>query len=188
MVLRGSTFYTILAMFFIITCLSACSHLSSSSQNNRSPSTPVVPADAPADSRQVLFPRKPVSENKPMDDSAKSPINQDLTNSDSQEKNDTLTEIPKGKRLKPADVLGSILDSAKKAIQGQQWLRAQHHLEHALRVAPKDAEVFYLYALVYEGLGVQGQSINMLKRALFLAKPKSDIHLLAQVKLTEITQ
>tara|TARA_R110001592_G_scaffold104699_1_gene294591 strand:- start:8057 stop:8587 length:531 start_codon:yes stop_codon:yes gene_type:complete len=175
MVLRASTFYTILTMFFIISCLSACSHLSSSSQNNRSPSAPVVPADAPA------------PQNKPMDDSAKSPINQDQTNSDSQENKDTLTETPKGKRLQPADVLGSILDSAKKAIESQQWLRAQHHLEHALRVAPKDAEVFYLYGLVYEGLGVQGQAINMLKRALFLAKANSDIHLLAAAKLAEIT-
>tara|TARA_R110002072_G_scaffold47597_3_gene130793 strand:- start:20003 stop:20464 length:462 start_codon:yes stop_codon:yes gene_type:complete len=91
-------------------------------------------------------------------------------------------------QLAPTNVLGSILDSAKKAIGHQQWLRAQHHLEHALRVAPKDAEIFYIYADVYEGLGVNEQVINMLKRAKFLAKPDSKIYRLSSERLKRLTQ
>lgn len=183
MVLRTYTSHNILTIIVIASCLNACSHLGSGSENNRSPNKPVVPAE----NRTVLFPSKPAPQQAPIEDSSKSSINQSQTNLEIQSTSDILTDMPNGKRLKPADVLGSIIDSAKKAIEGKQWLRAQHHLEHALRVAPKDAEVFYLYALVYEGLTVQEQMINMLKRAIFLAKPRSEIYLLAETKLADIS-
>jgi tetratricopeptide (TPR) repeat protein len=183
MVLRTHTYHNILTILFIAICLNACSHLGSGSQNNRSPNRPVIPVE----NKTVLFPSKPTSQNVPIEESTKSSTNQNQINFQILEKDDTTTDIPTGKRLKPADVLGSITDSAKKAIEGQQWLRAQHHLEHALRVAPKDAEVCYLYALVYEGLGVKDQMINMLKRARFLAKPRSEIYQLAEAKLANIT-
>jgi uncharacterized protein HemY len=78
--------------------------------------------------------------------------------------------------LKKNEVLAAILLQARKAIDNQQWLRAQHHLEHALRISPQHAQTFYLYALVYQGLGVPAQTTQMLKRALFLSKPDSDLH------------
>lgn len=100
----------------------------------------------------------------------------------------TQEPAPSNAQLAPTDVLGSILDSAKKALKQQQWLRAQRHLEHALRVAPKNAEIYYIYADVYEGLGVQAQMINMLKRAKFLSKPGSEINQLSAEKLTHLGQ
>ena len=183
MVLRTYAYHNILTIIFIVTLLNACSHLGSGSQNNRSPNNPVIPVE----SRTVLFPSKPSYQDNPVQGSTKSSTTHDRNNSQILEINDTPPANLSKKRFKPADVLASITDSAKRAIEGQQWLRAQHHLEHALRVAPKDAEVFYLYALVYEGLAVKEQMINMLKRARFLAKPRSKIYLLAEAKLADIT-
>ena len=145
---------------------------------SRSPNKPVIPANNP----KVLFPSQP-SESAGANDAT--PKNQ-IEYSDPTTKSTTINppvELPNQTQLKATDVLSSIKQSARKAIDNQQWLRAQHHLEHALRVAPKDAEVFYLYALVYEGLGVKEQLLNMLKRAKFLAKPNSEIYKLAELKL-----
>jgi tetratricopeptide (TPR) repeat protein len=183
MVLRTHTLHNILIILFIATYLNACSHLGSGSQNNSSPNKPVIPVD----NKTVFFPSKPSSQNIHIEEPRKSSKNQNQNNFQILENKRTTKDIPTRKRLKPADVLGSITDSAKIAIEGQQWLRAQHHLEHALRIASKDAEVFYLYALVYEGLGIKEQMINMLKRARFLAKSKSEVYQLTEAKLANIT-
>jgi tetratricopeptide (TPR) repeat protein len=179
MVLNRHFSIHVLPVLFMALCLNACSHLSSQSHDNRSPNKPIVPAE----SRQVLFPNKPNIKEISPDPSSKENQEQTTPSIETQTISEEIPSKPVGKSLKPADVLASIVDSAKKAIQMQQWLRAQHHLEHALRIAPKDAEVFYLYGQVYEGLGVQEQTINMLKRALFLAKPDSRIYNLAKEKL-----
>lgn len=112
------------------------------------------------------------------------PIDQDRI--ETQQLDDYRFETKTINEDKPMDVASSLKLSAKKAIAVQEWKKAQPHLESALRVAPKDAEVFYLYAQVYQGLGVKAQQKNMLKRAMFLSKPNSDIYLKAQIKLNQL--
>ncbi len=181
MVLRTNALSHISTIFFVITCLNACSHLSSSSKTNRSPNNPIVPVE----NRTVLIESTPSKQAEPTSNTS---TKQSQTNSETIEQDSPRLNIPSSKRLKPADVLGSVIDSAKKALEAQQWLRAQHHLEHALRIAPKDAEAFYLYGLVYQGLGVNDQANNMLKRSMFLAIPKSEIYQLAERKLADMNQ
>lgn len=150
--------------------LNACSHFGAQKQNNRSPDSPIIPAKSnQTATKQTLV----VDETKHAIDKP------------SQEDSQTIN-LPTKNQQSPTDVLASVLDLAKKAISMQQWLRAQHHLEHALRIAPKDAQVFLLYAEAYEGLGVKAQEVSMLKRALFLAKPKSEIYVLAKEKLAQL--
>tara|TARA_R110002167_G_scaffold10666_7_gene48386 strand:- start:200 stop:733 length:534 start_codon:yes stop_codon:yes gene_type:complete len=165
------------AQFFIVILglltLNACSHLGPQKQNNRSPDSPIIPVKPNQETTKIL----------PVLDKTK-PAMEKPNQQDSQTTNTESIKLPTKNQLSPPDVLASVISSAKKAISMQQWLRAQHHLEHALRIAPKDAQVFLLYAEVYEGLGVKGQEINMLKRAIFLAQPKSEIYELAKEKLT----
>lgn len=170
MVLRRNSVFQFPLMLLLVIGLNACSMLGPKSDSNRSPNKTIIPASSTTSPSPSLTPEQATSEqeNKPQSEA------------------NTPSVVPVPKRHKPGEVLTSILDSAKKAIQLEQWLRAQHHIEHALRVAPKDAEVFYLYGLVYEGLGVDNQAINMLKRAKFLARPKSDIYQLAESKLATL--
>lgn len=162
-------------IFFVILAtliLNACSHFDSKKQNNRSPDSPIIPAK----SNQATTKQTPVLE------ATKPAIDKSSQQTSQTRETETINQATKS-QLSPTDVLASVLDSAKKAISMQQWLRAQHHLEHALRIAPKDAQVFLLYAEVYEGLGVKAQEVSMLKRAIFLAQPKSEIYVLAKEKL-----
>lgn len=155
---------------------SGCSHLGSKSNTNISPTKPIIavvdnntePSYQPkAKTLPATATKKPAPQKEAEALSIVEPIRSNT-------------------QLAPTDVLGSIIDSAKKAISLQQWLRAQRHLEHALRVAPKDAEIYYIYADVYEGLGVKAQVVNMLKRAKFLSKPNSDIYQLSSEKLQRL--
>lgn len=168
MVLKSATNTRLLVIMLLMLTLNACSLLSHKQDNNRSPNSPIIPV--------ISSPTAP-----PAQQSQQAPVQ---TKGDASK----VTPIIVTPKIAPSDVLASILDSAKKAISMQQWLRAQHQLEHALRIAPKDAQVFWLYAQVYEGLGVQKQEMNMLKRAKFLAKPKSDIYQLASQKLAQHEQ
>lgn len=162
--------------FLLVLLISACSHFSAQTQTNRSPQKPVVPVENNSSALQINTSNKAnIIENA-----------QTVLDEENIKKSQTPTESVITN--KTTDVLDSILDSAKKAIQKQEWLRAQHHLEHALRVAPKDAEVFFLYAQVYEGLGVEKQAISMLKRASFLSSPESDIYRLSQEKLIRLSE
>lgn len=165
--------------FLLALLMSACSHFTSQTQTNRSPQKPVIPAE----NNSTVFQDKPSNKSNLTINTSKT----SHTQTSSEEPN-IAVNLGRTTTTKPADVLSSILDSAKKAIQKQEWLRAQHHLEHALRIAPKDAEVFYLYAKVYEGLGVEKQAISMLKRASFLSMPESDIYQLAQEKLIKLSE
>ena len=160
---------------FFFALLSACSHLKSTPTSNSSPTKPVIAV------LEANIPEKipPQRNNTTQQESNLNQADQALITTQ------TAHQFP---QPAPTDVLGSIIHSAKKAINLQQWLRAQRHLEHALRVAPKDAEVYYIYADVYEGLGVQDQAVNMLKRAKFLAKPTSDIYQLSSERLKSLDQ
>lgn len=157
-----------LLLFFTIS-LNACSFLDFQTQTNRSDAPAIIPATT-----QNTVPVESSKQTTQVDSQPSPSADESLPETSSQNT--------------PGDVLSSILNSAKKAIQNQQWLRAQHHIEHGLRVAPKDAEVYYLYGLVYEGLGVQKQAINMLKRARFLAHPNSEIYHLADIKLASLIE
>lgn len=164
----------IFIVILAVLTLNACSHLGSQKQNNRSPDSPIIPAKTnQAATKQTLV----VDDDKQQIDES--------SQQNSQTTNTETINLPTKNQQSPTDVLASVLDSAKKAISMQQWLRAQHHLEHALRIAPKDAQVFLLYAEVYEGLGVKAQEVNMLKRAMFLAQPKSEVYVLAKEKLAQ---
>src|SRR5690606_4137937 len=88
--------------------------------------------------------------------------------------------------LKKSDVLEAILQQAAKAIENQQWLRAQHHLEHALRIAPRHAMTFFYYGRVYQGMGVPEKAIEMLKRSLFLSRPDSALYATVKEELEEL--
>ena len=169
---QQATYLRLFSIFLLAFMLNACSALHSQKHHNRSPQSPIIPVittpAVKAESQNQQTPRKTVNQ-------APETIRHEAA------------EPPKTVRPSPSDVLGSILDLAKKAINKKQWLRAQHHLEHALRIAPKDAHVFWLYANVYEGLGIKDREINMLKRSLFLAKPNSEIYQLASEKLAHHT-
>ena len=89
---------------------------------------------------------------------------------------------------KKNEVLEAILQQASKAINNGQWLRAQHHLEHALRIAPQHAQTFYLYAHVYQGLGIRDRTVQMLKRALFLSRPDSALHQTVKQELEGVSE
>lgn len=158
----------LLTILLFVFSVNACSLLSHQRQGNRSPDSPIIPVKASSPTPSANQNTKPR-----------------LNQASPQTQTNTASTVPKTGKLAPSDVLESVLESAKKAINMQQWLRAQHQLEHALRIAPKDAQVFWLYAQVYAGLGVQTQEINMLRRAKFLAKPRSDIYQLAKQKLAE---
>lgn len=161
-----------ICVLLCITLFSACSPLGTQRTSNNSPIKPVIPASKPlpVESKPEHLTVPPTS------------------HTESAAQNQPVLPPSSQQRLTPADVLSSIIDSAKKAINHQQWLRAQRHLEHALRINAKDAEVFYIYADVYKGLGIEEQAINMLKRAKFLAKPHSDIYRLASERLIELTE
>jgi regulator of sirC expression with transglutaminase-like and TPR domain len=176
MVLIQSTASRFLIAILLVSTLNACSFSGSQKHNNRSPNSPIIPV-------------KTTTSTPPINQTNQTPTvheaNKVHNKTELQTLGDETKNPSKQKKLSPSDVLDSVIDSAKKALSMQQWLRAQHHLEHALRIAPKDAQVFLLYAQVYEGLGVKEQEINMLKRAIFLAKPKTEIHTLAKEKLAQ---
>lgn len=160
----------LLIIVLVALALNACSHLNSQKQNNRSPNSPIIPVKTNDHSNSISEPKK-VPENPSKQN--RQPLN-----------GETPQELNENKRS-PSDVLEFVIDSAKKAITMKQWLRAQHHLEHALRIAPKEAQIFLLYADVYEGLDIKAQKINMLKRALFLASPGSEVYKRAKEKLAQ---
>ena len=85
------------------------------------------------------------------------------------------------------NIINVLLDKTQKAISLQQWLRAQHILEQAIRLDPNESKVFMLYGDVYSQIGVREQAENMYRRALFLAKEGSEIHAAALHKLDTIS-
>ncbi len=166
-------------MAFTVSLISACSNLYKAEDPNILSTKPIVPATLPA---PATLPEK----TSPPDNAApgsktKSPVKEHIP----------APEIPSSTEQAPTkeqaqtDVLSSVLQQAEKAIESQQWLRAQHHLEHALRIAPHHAKTYYLYSMVYDGLKVPVQSNNMLKRALFLSKPGSELHQEIKSRLQE---
>lgn len=150
----------------LIAALSACSALQPSEDTNISPERKVI-----AVSGKVEQQTQQESRQTPEEATAKPSAE---------------TTVPPIPAQKKKDVLHTVLEQAIKAIDNQQWLRAQHHLEHAMRIESKHAITYLLYARVYQGLGVHDQARNMLKRALFLSRSDSDVHQQAEALLAEI--
>ena len=69
-----------------------------------------------------------------------------------------------------SNILETLLGKAKKAMEAQQWLRAQRVLEQALRVDAYKPETFTLYGDVYAKMGAKDKARNMYQRAIYLAK------------------
>ena len=158
-----------LSLVALCLLLNACTHMQATHDDNRMPQSKVIPAStkqAEREDESQVAPSTSPKKRAPAASSAyqSSPSTPNSTSSGT-------TAAPK-----KSDVLDAILQQAGKAIDNNQWLRAQHHLEHALRIAPQHAQTFYLYAQVYQGLGVPDKSRQMLKRALFLSRPDSDLH------------
>ena len=116
--------------------LNACTHLQPTQDDNRIPESKVIPASVEQPVR--IDSSQPASPSSPKETIPKTekeiqtpPSNPGNTGS--------ATAAPK-----KTEVLDSILLQASKAIDNGQWLRAQHHLEHALRIAPQHAQTFYL--------------------------------------------
>lgn len=174
---------TRLALLSMAVCLflNGCTHLKQASDDNRIPESKVIPVNSEqleridnAQTSRIPSQSKQASETSQEIQSKPAPLDENTSNK---------TAAPK-----KSDVLDAILLQARKAIDNGQWLRAQHHLEHALRIAPQHAQTFYLYALVYQGLGVPDQATQMLKRALFLSKADSDLHQTVKQALDDLTQ
>lgn len=148
--------------------ISACSSLKTSDQENRLPESKVVPVIINQPDTRTPEPVSP-PEQRTQETQAPGTLPDERM-----QQNEVIPEPQQA--LKKNEILASILLQARKAINNQQWLRAQHHLEHALRISPQHAQTFYLYALVYQGMGVPEQATQMLKRALFLSRPDSELH------------
>jgi len=152
-------------LIFLCLLISACSSLQKSDEENRLPESKVVPVTIDQPDARTPEP----AEQQTQDSQAPETLSNERENQDE--------AIPEPQQaLKKNEILASILLQARKAIDNQQWLRAQHHLEHALRISPQHAQTFYLYALVYQGMGVPQQATQMLKRSLFLSRPDSELH------------
>jgi tetratricopeptide (TPR) repeat protein len=161
-----------LSILLLSLFLTACSGLPYSSDSNRLPEQKVVPAIGDTSSTTSIR-KPPQTENaRPAQQSpVETPAPPDSNNT---EQTSSAAEQPSA--VKKADIMNAILQQASKAIENQQWLRAQHHLEHALRISPRHALTFFLYAQVYQGMGAPEKATEMLKRSLFLSKPDSELH------------
>ena len=84
------------------------------------------------------------------------------------------------------NIIVVLLQKAQKAFSLQQWLRAQHILEQAIRLDPNESKIFMLYGDVYSQIGLREQAKNMYQRALFLAEENSEIKAAALNKLETI--
>lgn len=83
-------------------------------------------------------------------------------------------------------IVQSLIERAEKAIKMQQWPRAQHILEQALRIAPGNAKIFLIYGDVYLNLGILAPAEQMYRRAMALASENSAIGRTATVKLNKL--
>jgi len=83
-------------------------------------------------------------------------------------------------------IIEVLIAKAQKAIDLQQWLRAQRSLEQAIRISPSEAQVFFLYGIIYEGLSIPKQAEQMYRRAIFLAGENTSIAQQAKENLTKL--
>jgi len=178
MVLRLSTQRIQLSLLCLL--ISACSSLKTSDEENRLPESKVIPVTIDQPDTRPPEPASP-AEQQTQDSQAPETL------SDERENQNEIIPAPQ-QALKKNEILASILQQARKAINNQQWLRAQHHLEHALRIYPQHAQTFYLYALVYKGMGVPEQATQMLKRSLFLSRPDSELHQTVKQELERVDE
>ena len=87
-----------------------------------------------------------------------------------------------------SSVLEVLLEKTQKAIDLQQWLRAQRSLEQAIRLAPTEAKIFLLYGDVYSKLGIPEKAQQMYKRAIYLSASNNEIAGQAQEALAELVK
>ena len=160
--------------------ISACSSLQKSDEENRLPESKVVPVISEQPDARAPAPAIPTEQQT---QESQAP---EILPDERARQNEASPESQQA--LKKNEILASILLQASKAIDHQQWLRAQHHLEHALRISPQHAQTFYLYALVYQGMGVPLQATQMLKRALFLSRPESALHQTVKQELERLNE
>ena len=84
-------------------------------------------------------------------------------------------------------IVQSLIERAEKAININQWLRAQHLLEQALHISPSNAKVFLIYGDVYLNLGILAQAEQMYRRSIALAGESGSISRKAKAKLEALT-
>ena len=159
-----------LSIFIVIFLLSACS---SHSIKPVPVSKPVIIPVQNAPAEQANTPKGAITE-------AVKEINKLTTTPKKASKLELRTPSPN------FTIIDVLIGKAQKAIKLQQWLRAQRSLEQAIHISPSQAQVFFLYGTVYEGLGIPEQAEQMYRRAIFLAGEASSIALQAQENLTKL--
>jgi len=159
----------VLARYFFalsLMLLAACSH--NSIKNSAQDKPHIIPArvDPKPVVKHIVKPVVMVPDSK----------EQNAKTQEASKSTTPLENKPSSEPHSKSTVVTTILDKAQKAIERQQWLRAQRSLEQAIRLEPKNAKIFLLYGDVYLQLGVPDQARNMYQRAQYLAPKNSDIY------------